>query len=125
MSNACSNAQPVAHCHHFGNKDNMKSIWPKGVAVAALSLLAGSFALFNIYPYRPRSIIGWCLLFMLALPLWFLLEFVGDRFVGARCFVSLSPVARITFGGIILGGFVSLILVTFHFPEPFVTKWGS
>jgi hypothetical protein len=103
----------------------MKSIWPKGLAVAALSLLAGGAALFNIYPYRPRSIIGWCLLFMLALPLWFILDFVGERFVGARFSVSLSPVARITFGVIIFGGFVLLILVTFHFLEPFLAKWGS
>ena len=103
----------------------MKSIWPKGLAVAALSLLAGGVALLNIYPYRPRSIIGWCLLFMLALPLWFFFEFVGERFADARFFVSLSPVARITFGVIVLGGFVLLILVTFHFLEPFLTKWGS
>jgi hypothetical protein len=103
----------------------MKTIWPKGLAVAALSILAGGVALLKIYPYRPRSIIGWCLLFMLALPLWFFFEFVGERFAGARFFVSLSPVARITFGVIVLGGFILLILVTFHFLEPFFTKWGS
>jgi hypothetical protein len=58
-------------------------------------------------------------------PTFDLFEFVGKRFAGGRFLVSLTPAARIIFGVIVLGGFVLLVLVTFHFLEPFLTKWGS
>ena len=103
----------------------MKSIWSKSLAVAALALIAGGAALLNIYPYRPRSTIGWCLLSILALPLWFFFEFVGERFTSSRFLASLSLAARITFGVLIVGGFVLLTLMAFSFVEPFLSKWSS
>jgi hypothetical protein len=103
----------------------MKSIWSKSLAVAALALIAGGAALLNIYPYRPQSIIGWCMLFILALPLWFFFEFLGERFTASRFLASLSPAARITFGVLVVGGFVLLTLVAFSFLKPFLSKWSS
>jgi len=103
----------------------MKSIWSKILVVAALALFAGGIALTDIYPYRPRSAIGWCILFALALPSWFFFEFVAGRFAGSTFLARLGPAPRITLGVFVLGGFVLLILLAFRFLEPFLTKWGS
>jgi hypothetical protein len=107
------------------NKDGMKSNWLKILAVAALALFAGGIALTDIYPNRPRSAIGWCILFALALPSWFFFEFIGERFTGSRFLARLGPAPRIALGVFALGGFVLLILLAFRFLEPFLTKWGS
>jgi len=103
----------------------MKSIWSKILAVAALALFAGGIAVTDIYPYRPRSAIGWCVLFVLALPFWFFFEFIAERFIGSRFLARLGPAPRITVGVFVLGGFVLLAFLVFHFLEPFLTKWGS
>ena len=103
----------------------MKSIRSKRLAGAALVLIAGGAALLNIYPYRPRSAVGWCLLFTLALPLWFFFEFVGERFAGSRFVASLNLTAKIGFGVLIGGGFVLLTLMAFSILEPFLNEWGS
>ncbi len=103
----------------------MKSIWFKSLGVAAFALFAGGIALLDVYPYRPRSIIGWCLLFILALPLWFFFEFIGERFTASRFVASLGRATKITLGVFVFGGFVLLIIVVFRFLEPFLSKWGS
>ena len=103
----------------------MKSIWLKILAITALALFAGGIALTDIYPYRPRSAIGWCLLFALALPFWFFFQSLGERFTSSRFLARLGSAPRITLGVFVLGGFVLLIFLALHFLEPFLTKWGS
>jgi hypothetical protein len=103
----------------------MKSIWSKILAVAVLALLAGGIALTDIYPYRPRSTVGWCVLFALALPSWFFFEFIAKCFTSSRFLARLGPASRITLGVFVLGGYLVLIFLAFHFLEPFLTKWGS
>ena len=100
-------------------------MWSKILAVAALALFAGGIAVTDIYPYRPRSAIGWCVLFALALPFWFSFEFIAERFTSSRFLARLGPAPRITLGVFVVGGFVLLIFLAFHFLEPFLTKWGS
>jgi hypothetical protein len=103
----------------------MKSIWFKSLGIAVFALYAGGIALIDMYPYRPRSTIGWCLLFILALPLWFFFEFIGERFTASRFITSLGRGTRITLGVFVLGGFVLAIIVVFWFLAPFLNKWGS
>jgi len=67
--------------------------------VLALVLLAG------IFPYHPKTVIGWVLLFALALPLTLLGEFVGEFFwrnriaqaIAARSSGSSLSVLRLSY----------------------------
>jgi len=60
----------------------------------ALALTAGVLLwLYN--PVVPRSVLGWILLFVIGIPTWFLLEWLGNRALGLRFFSRLGRAARI------------------------------
>ena len=43
----------------------------------------------------PRSILGWVMLFVIGIPTWLLLEWLGGRILGARFFSRIGRAARI------------------------------
>ena len=45
------------------------------------SLVAGAFALLWIWPWRPHSVLGWCLLVIAALPVTAVGEYLFDRII--------------------------------------------
>jgi hypothetical protein len=47
------------------------------------------------YPAIPRGILGWVLLFVIGIPTWFLLEWLGGRILGAQIFARMGRAARI------------------------------
>ena len=47
------------------------------------------------YPTIPRSVLGWVLLFVIGIPTWLLLEWLGEHFLEARFFSRLGSGARI------------------------------
>jgi hypothetical protein len=56
-------------------------------------LLAG--LLWMYYPVVPKTVVGWLLLVIIGIPTWLLLEWMGDRVLGARFFSRLGRAARI------------------------------
>ena len=106
----------------------MKSIWRKIFVVLVLALIAGTVGLVEIYPYRPRSLIVWCVFSLSAVPVWIFVELVGGRFVtfvNAKVLDALSPVTRIIIGVVVGSGCLVLMMWSFHFLQPFLVKWGS
>jgi hypothetical protein len=67
------------------------------VVVAALLLLALAVGLllWLYYPVVPRSVLGWVLLFVIGIPSWLFLEWLGDRVFSARVFSRIGRAARI------------------------------
>jgi hypothetical protein len=64
-----------------------------GMWLLVVALLAGLLALqFFIVP---RSALGWFLLFVLGIPIWFVLEWAGERTFGMKPFPSLSRPLRV------------------------------
>ena len=51
--------------------------------------------LFAYFPAVPKSLLGWVALFLLGLPAWFALEWVGTTVLGSQFFTRLSPPMRI------------------------------
>ena len=64
-------------------------------AVLLALALAVGVLLWLYYPVVPRSLLGWVLLFVVGIPTWFFLEWVGDRVLGAHVFSRFGPAARI------------------------------
>ena len=65
------------------------------VAVLLAIALAVGLLLWLYYPVIPRSILGWVLLFVVGIPTWLLLEWLGERLLGARVFSRMGRAARI------------------------------
>ena len=65
------------------------------VAVLLAVALAVGVLLWLYYPVVPRSVLGWVLLFVVGLPTWFLLEWLGGRVISARVFSRMGRAARI------------------------------
>jgi hypothetical protein len=63
-----------------------------GGVVFVLALLAVQVWVF------PTSIAGWVVLVVLGIPVWFALEWVGDKVLSARYFKRLPSVARVALG---------------------------
>ena len=104
--------------------NDMKSIWPKVVTLVMVALFAGVMALTSIYPYRPKSAIGWGMLFIFALPIWIVLEFVGGRIVNSKFITGLGRTPRIILGVFAFGGYMVIMIFAFRFLEPFTKKFG-
>ena len=64
-----------------------------GTCVLVVALLAGLLAL--QFLVLPRSPLGWALLVVLGIPVWFALEWAGERTLGLRFFSNLSSPARV------------------------------
>ena len=70
------------------------------------------------YPTIPNSVLGWGLLFVLGIPTWMLLEWLGGVVLGAAFFSRLS-----SFGRIALGVPVLLLLTAFAAVVIWVGQW--
>src|SRR6185295_192403 len=70
------------------------------VVVAALLALVFVLGvlLWMYYPVIPKTVLGWVSLFVIGIPSWFFLEWLGDRVLGSRFFTRLSSAARIALG---------------------------
>src|SRR6187402_2824341 len=69
------------------------------VVAASLALVfALGVLLWMYYPVAPRTGPGWVLLFVIGIPSWFFLQWLGDRVLGARFFAGMSSAARIALG---------------------------
>jgi len=67
------------------------------VVILALVFVVGVL-LWLSYPVVPRSFLGWVLLFVIGIPTWFVLEWLGERVLGARIFARVGSAARIALG---------------------------
>ena len=64
-----------------------------GTCVLVIALLASLLVLqFLVLPHSP---LGWVLLFVLGIPIWFLLEWAGERTFGLKFFSNLSSPVRV------------------------------
>jgi hypothetical protein len=71
---------------------------PRADAVFATLLAAAllvAMLLWLYHPTIPRSVLGWVLLFVIGIPTWLLLEWLGERIVGAQFFSRMGRAARI------------------------------
>ena len=71
--------------------------------------------LFIYYPAVPRSVLGWLALVFVGLPVWFFLEWLGNRVLGMRFFSQLSSSLRIVIAipFVIALAVVGILLVQF------------
>ena len=65
------------------------------VTVLLAVALAAGLLLWLYYPVVPRSVLAWVLLFVIGIPSWLFLEWLGDRVLSARVFSRIGRAARI------------------------------
>lgn len=68
------------------------------LAVLFAILLGTCLLLWLYYPIVPHSVLGWILLFVIGIPTWAFLEWLGDMVLGAKVFSRLGPKGRIALG---------------------------
>jgi len=76
--------------------DPVRSVRADAIVTALLAVpVVAGMLLWLYYPTVPRSAFGWLLLFVIGIPTWFLLEWLGERIFGARFFSRLGSASRI------------------------------
>lgn len=65
------------------------------LAALLLSALAIGLLIWLYYPVVPRSVLGWVMLFVIGVPSWLFLEWLGNRIFAARIFSRMGSAARI------------------------------
>lgn len=65
------------------------------LAALLVAALVTAMLLWLYYPTIPRSVLGWILLFVIGIPTWLLLEWLGERVLEARFFSRIGRTARI------------------------------
>jgi hypothetical protein len=93
---------------------------PRTDAVVATLLAAAlvvAVLLSLYYPIIPRSVLGWILLFVIGIPTWFLLEWLGGRIIGARFFSRMGRAARIALAGPVLILFLIVAAYAIYFGQ--------
>ena len=101
-----------------------RTIFSRVVFLITFSLLVVCVTLINIYPYRPNSLVGWVLMFVFSLPVWFVFELIGTKILGASFVSDLSCSSRIIYGVITLGLLFLLLWVGFSYFKLYFGKWG-
>ena len=76
--------------------------------------LVVAMLLWLYYPAIPRTILGWVLLFVIGIPTWFLLEWLGGRIVGAQFFSRMGRAARIALAVPVLVLFLIIAAYIIH-----------
>ncbi len=97
------------------------------IASVGLSVICAIGILIGIYPYRPNSVIGWIVLFLVGLPIVLVGEAVGDRLLENRFVAKMSRWARMTYA-VILGCILIFGLVVLTKSDAFnqyFAPWGS
>ncbi len=93
---------------------------PRAEAVLAALLAAAlviTMLLWLYYPIIPRSALGWVLLLVIGIPAWFLLEWLGERILGAQLFSRIGRAARIALAVPILILFLILAAYIIHMSQ--------
>jgi hypothetical protein len=76
--------------------------------------------LFVYFPAVPKSLLGWVASFLVGLPSWFALEWVGTTVLGAQFFARLSRPMRILLAVPALAAFMVLAVVIAQFVQHLV-----
>jgi len=80
-----------------------------------------AFALLFVYfPAVPKSLLGWVALFLVGLPSWFALEWLGTTVLGSQFFARLSRPMRILLAVPALAAIMVLAVVVAQFVQRLV-----
>jgi hypothetical protein len=74
------------------------------------------------FPAVPKSLLGWLVLFLVGLPVWFALEWVGTTVLGSQFFSRLSRPMRILLAVPALAAIMVLAVVVGQFVQHLVAS---
>lgn len=74
------------------------------------------------FPAVPKSLLGWLALFLVGLPVWFALEWMGTTALGSQFFSRLSRPMRILFAVPALAAVMVLAVVVGQFVQRLVAS---
>jgi hypothetical protein len=95
------------------------------VFVAIAAIFCSTLILVGIYPYHPKSSIGWIILYLISFPVVIVFELLGNKVFSDNISRKLSRGARIIYGVIVLGLIFILSTSVVSWLEPYLGKWGS
>jgi hypothetical protein len=101
----------------------MKNIVRTGlITLVGIGMCVG-FVLFALYPHRPKDILGWVVLTLVAVPVVLGLELLGTGLLENRLVARMGRLTRIMYGvGAILAICILLILV-WTWLQPHLGTW--
>ena len=78
--------------------------------------------MFAYFPAVPRSLLGWVALFLVGLPSWFALEWVGTTVLGSQFFARLSRPMRILLAVPAVAAIMVLAVIVVRFVQRLVVS---
>lgn len=93
-----------------------------GWMLVAIAICVG-LILIGIYPYRPNGLIGWIVLFLIAVPIVLSLEFIGRNALENKFVANMGRTSRIIYGTITVLFIIVLILVGWKLAKPYLGTW--
>jgi hypothetical protein len=80
------------------------------LGVLGIVVFCAAFLAWTFYPDIPSSVLGWAALFVIGIPAYIFLEWLGDVVFGSQFFKNRSSFTRI-----LLGVPVALVLISIAF----------
>ena len=93
--------------------------------IAIGAIFCSVFILVGIYPFHPRSPLGWVVLYLMSLPVVFVFKALGKKVFSDNVSRKLSRGVRVIYGVIVLGLIILLSTSAVSWLEPYLGKWGS
>ena len=100
----------------------MSSNLRSSLSLLGLVGLVACALLFAYFPAVPRSLLGWVALFLVGLPAWCALEWVGTTVLGSQFFARLSRPMRILLAVPALAAIMVLTVVVGQFVQRLVAS---
>lgn len=86
-------------------------------------IVAVGIVLVSIFPYRPDTLLNWCLLCLLALPLVLCLELFGTRALNNSWMASRGRALRLAIGFVVLSGISISSIFAWQLLRPGFGTW--
>ncbi len=81
--------------------------------------------LLGIYPYRPNSVIGWAILYIVSLPIVLLIEYVGMKVFEKSDERGLGWAGRIAYGVVAISAVMFALYTAFTTAKPYLVTWDG
>jgi len=97
------------------------------IAILVMSPICAIAILAGIYPYRPKTMIVWIILFLAGLPVVLIGEGIGRLLIENQFVAKHGRVARMTYALIVISLWViaGMILVSSTLFNNYFEPWGS
>jgi len=95
----------------------------KAVSISIAALICSLIILAGLYPYHPKSLIGWVTLYIVSFPTVVLFDTLNEKIFSKEISSRLGGTGRIIYGIVIVGTLILMSILIVSWLDAYLVKW--